>query len=138
VRSAALLALAAVGVAPGAPGCDPRAAAATALAALGHPSVQLVDAPEGARLAASGGLLLQIRGEERLARAVPGARLVREAESLADAPAGRSFVVISDEPELGLRLGARLAREGAAQVALVEGGLPAWGPVATDPGTREE
>jgi len=127
MQRAALLALA-IGAAPGAPSCGVAQAAATALAALGRPSLQLVDPPAGAHLAAAGDAVLQARGEGSDDGIVPAARTVRDGEPLAEAPAGRRFVVVSAEPELALRLGARLARAGAAQVAVVSGGLPAWGP----------
>jgi hypothetical protein len=126
MQRAALLALA-IGAAPGAPSCGVQAAAAT-LAALGRPSLQLVDPLAGARLAAAGDAVLQARGEGSADGIVPAALAVRDGEPLAEAPAGRRFVVVSAEPELALRLGARLARAGAAQVAVVSGGLPAWGP----------
>lgn len=132
----ALLALA-IGAAPAAQGCDPARAAAAALVAVGRPALRVVDAADGARLAHAG-LLLQARGAPSGARSVPGAQAVREGEPLAEAPAGRSFVVVSDEPELALRLGARLAREGAATVAVVAGGLPPWGPAIADSQRREE
>ena len=113
---------------PGRPALRRGAGHAAALAALGRASVQLVDAPTGARLAAGGDVVLQARGDDGASARVPAARAVRDGEPLAEPPAGRRFVVVSAEPELGLRLGARLARAGAARVAVVSGGLPFWGP----------
>jgi hypothetical protein len=35
-------------------------------------------------------------------------------------------VIVAEEADFGLSLGARLARAGIADVAVVSGGLPAW------------
>jgi hypothetical protein len=131
----ALVALA-VSAAPAAPACGPARLAAAGLAALGQPSLRLVEPAEGARLARAD-VLLQARGEAE-ARRLPGALTVRDGEPLAEPPSGRRFVVVSHEPDLALRLAARLAREGAAEVAVVAGGLPAWGPALARSEPREE
>jgi hypothetical protein len=116
----------ALGAAAAASGCDLRARSAQALGRLGFPSFREVD-PQQAREAVRGGaLLLQARGEEPPARSAAGARLVAPDQPLDEAAAGHKIVVVAEQPELGLRLGARLARAGASDVAVVPGGLPAW------------
>lgn len=127
MRSAALVALA-LGVAPGAPSCGAAQAASGALALVGRESFEVIEIPAAARLAAAGDVVLQARGIESAGRMVAAAQSVRGDEPLAEATAGRRFVVVSAEPELALRLGARLARDRAAHVTVVSGGLPAWGP----------
>lgn len=52
--------------------------------------------------------------------------MVAPGEPLAEDAAGRRIVIVAEEPDLGLRLGARLARTGLTGVAVVPGGLPAW------------
>jgi len=116
----------ALGAAAAASGCDFRARSAQALGRLGVPSFREVD-PQQARDAVRGGaLLLQARGEAAPARNAAGARLVASDQPLDEALAGHRIVVLAEQPELGLRLGARLARAGATDVAVVPGGLPAW------------
>jgi len=116
----------ALGAAAAASGCDFRARSAQALGRLGVPSFREVD-PQQARDAVRGGaLLLQARGEAPPARNAAGARLVASDQPLDEALAGHRIVVLAEQPELGLRLGARLARAGATDVAVVPGGLPAW------------
>jgi|GEM_PF-5248396 len=137
MRRSALLALA-LGAATAASACDARDVAGASLAALGRPSLREVDAEDGARLVRDGGLVLEARGATGAAPGFPGALAVREGEDLAEPPAGRRFVVVSEDPEQALRLGARLAREGAARVAVVTGGLPAWSAAALRPAVREE
>jgi hypothetical protein len=126
MRCAALVVLA-VAAAPGAGGCEASRAVAGALAAAGRPSLRLVAAPAGARLAAAGERLLEAHAEA-LHTPLPGATPVRDGAPLAESPRGHTFLVVSEEPELALRLAARLAREGAAQVAVVADGRPAWRP----------
>ena len=136
---ATLLALA-FGAAPGAGGCDASQALAHALAAIGRPTLRVVDAGAAADLAAAGGTLLEARGDELAPwRAeIPGATAVREGAPLADLPPGHTFVVVSQQPELALKLAARLARAGTAPVAVVADGLPAWGPALERSEAREE
>jgi hypothetical protein len=136
---ATLLALA-FGAAPGAGSCDASQALARALAAAGRPTVHVVDAATAADLAAAGGTLVEARGDElgRGIAEIPGATAVRDGAPLAELPAGRTFVVVSQEPELALKLGARLAREGAGPVAVVADGLPGWGPALERSEAREE
>jgi rhodanese-related sulfurtransferase len=111
------------------PGCDVREEAGAALGAVGVASFREVPAPEARRLAEGGdALLLQVRGEDPPARRIPGARLVGGDEAPEEAAGGRRVVVLAEAPELGFRLGARLARAGATRVAVVSGGLPAWAP----------
>jgi hypothetical protein len=111
-------------------GCDAQDVAGRVLAACGRPSFREVDAARAQRWRSDGDLLLlQARGEEPPARRVPGAALVAAADGApAEAAPGRRIVVVAEETELGLRLGARLARAGVARVAVVSGGLPAWQP----------
>jgi hypothetical protein len=110
-------------------GCDPGDGAGLVLAALCRPSFREVDASRAHRWLARGdALLLQVRGDEPPARRVAGAELVVPDAPLAEAPAERRIVIVSEEPELGLRLGARLARAGRTHVAVVSGGLPSWEP----------
>jgi hypothetical protein len=118
----ALFALAFGAVAAGA-ACD----APHALAALGRPSFREVDARRGRDLVREeGALLLQARGESQPAHRVRGARMVAPGEPLAEDDAGRRIVVVAEQPDLALRLGARLARAGRTGVTVVSGGLPAW------------
>ncbi len=110
-------------------GCDPADAASAALAALGRPSFREVDAGRARQWLARGdAVLLQARGDAPPARRVAGAELVAPDAPLAEAAAERRIVIVSEEPELGLRLGARLARAGRTRVAVVSGGLPRWEP----------
>ena len=117
----ALLALA-LGAASAAAGCD----VGSALAAVGRPSFREIDSQQARSLVAGGALLLQARGEAQPGHRVPGARMVAPGEPLADEEAGRRIVIVAEESDLGLRLGARLARAGATGVTVVPGGLPAW------------
>jgi hypothetical protein len=118
----ALFALA-LGAAAAGAACD----APRGLAALGRPSFREVDAQRGRDLVREGGaLLLQARGDAQPAHRVRGARMVAPGEPLAEDAAGRRIVIVAEEPDLGLRLGARLARAGLTGVTVVSGGLPAW------------
>jgi hypothetical protein len=118
----ALFALALGAVAAGG-GCD----LGGALAALGRPSFREVDARQARDWVRDGGaLLLQARGEGQPAHRLRGARMVAPGEALAEDDAGRRIVIVAEEADLGLSLGARLARAGIADVAVVSGGLPAW------------
>jgi hypothetical protein len=118
----ALFALALGAVAAGA-GCDLDGA----LAALGKPSFREVDARQARDWVRDGGaLLLQARGEGQPAHRLRGARMVAPGEALAEDDAGRRIVIVAEEADFGLSLGARLARAGIADVAVVSGGLPAW------------
>lgn len=121
----ALLAIV-LGAASAAAGCDLRETGGAALAALGWPSFREIEAQQAVGAVKGGALLLQADGEEGPARRAPGARGVAPDEPLGDAAGTRRIVVVAEEPELGLRLAARLARAGATRVALVPGGLPAW------------
>ena len=122
----ALLAIA-FGAAAAATGCgDIREPAGALLASLGRPSFREVDAQQAREAVRRGALLLQVRDEEKPARSAAGARLVTLEEPLYEAAAGRRIVVVAEESELALRLGARLARAGSTRVAVVPGGLPAW------------
>jgi hypothetical protein len=125
---AVLLAILLGGV-PSLQGCDPADGVSAGLTALGRPSFREVDAGHARRWLADGGaLLLQVRGDEPPARRLAGAELVVADAPLAEAPAERRIVIVSEEPELGLRLAARLARAGRTHVAVVSGGLPSWEP----------
>ena len=137
MRSAAFLALA-FGASAGARACDVHELAAGGLAAFGIPTFQQVDAHAGARLAAVGDAVVEALAPEAPAAGARDARAIRDGEPLAQAPAGRRFVVVSEEPDLALRLAARLAREGAARVTVVADGLPAWGPGVVGLESREE
>lgn len=107
--------------------CDVRGAAGAALASLGTPSFREVAPREAHRLVERGGArLVQARGEEPPAHHLSGAQLVAPGEGLADGEAERRIVVVSEEPALGLQLGAQLARKGATGVAVMMGGLPEW------------
>ena len=120
----------ALGAASAAAGCD----VGSALAVLGRPSFREIDAQQARRLVEDGdAFLLQARGEGQPGHRVPGARMVAPGEPLAEGTAGRRIVIVAEEPELGFRLGARLARAGATGVTVVPGGLPAW-----DDENREE
>jgi hypothetical protein len=118
----ALLALA-LGAACAAGGCD----FASAEAWLGRPSFREVDAGQARRLVEErGALLIQARGEGQPGHRMVGARMLAPGEPLAEELAGHRIVVVSEEPDLGLRLGARLARAGMRDVTVVPGGLPVW------------
>jgi hypothetical protein len=118
----ALFALA-LGAASAGAGCD----VGGALAVLGKPSFREVDAQEARHWVRDGGaLLLQARGEGQPGHRVEGARVVAPGDALAEEAAGRRIVIVAEEPDLGLSLGARLARAGVTGVAVVPGGLPAW------------
>jgi hypothetical protein len=118
----ALLVLA-LGAASASAACD----LPSALAALGRPSFREIDAQRARSLVRDdGALLLQARGEVPPAHRVRGARMVAPEEPLAEDATGRSIVIVAEEAELGLRLGARLARAGLTGVTVVPGGLPAW------------
>jgi hypothetical protein len=122
----ALLAIA-IGAGAAATGCgDLREPGGTLLAALGHPSFREVDAEKAGEAVHGGALLLQARGAQHPSRSTPGARLVTPEQPLDAGDLGRRIVVVAEEPELALQLGARLARAGATRVAVVPGGLPAW------------
>jgi hypothetical protein len=108
-------------------GCDAADAASSALAVFGRPTFREVDAGDARRWLEHGdALLLQAQGDVPPARRVAGAELVAADGPLAESPAERRIVIVSEEPELGLRLGARLARAGRTHVAVVSGGLPRW------------
>lgn len=124
-----LLALA-LAAASAAAGCD----LGTALAAVGHPSFRELEAGEGRAVAARDDVLLvQARGEGQPAHRVRGARMLAPEEPLAEALGASRILIVSEQPELGFRLAARLSRAGATGVMVVSGGLPAW-----DEKTREE
>jgi hypothetical protein len=127
----ALLAIA-LGAASAAAGCDLRETASVALAGAGRPSFREVEAPQARAAVRGGALLLQARGAEPPARRAAGARLVEAGAPLDEAELAHRIVVLAEEPELGLRLGAQLARAGAARVAVVAGGLPAWNEQKTE------
>ena len=118
----ALLGLA-LGAASAGTACD----APSALAVLGRPSFREIDAQSARGLVEEGGaLLLQARGEGQPAHRVRGARMLAPGEALAEDAPGPRIVIVAEEPDLGFRLGARLARAGLTGVTVVPGGLPAW------------
>lgn len=107
--------------------CDARGTAGGMLGAAGCARFEEVAADEAQRwLERDGALLLQARGERSPARALRGARIVPVGAPLAPPAAGHTIVVVAEEPELGLELAAALAREGAARVGFVAGGLPSF------------
>jgi hypothetical protein len=116
-------------VVPAALGCDAQDAAGRVLAALGEASFREVDAARAQRWRADGELLLlQARGDEPPARRVAGAALVAAADGALEGGPERRVVIVAEERDLALRLGARLARAGVPRVAVVSGGLPSWEP----------
>jgi hypothetical protein len=118
----ALLALALGAVSAGS-GCD----VGGALAALGKPTFREVDARQARDWVREGdALLVQARGTGQPAHRLRGARMMAPGEALAEDAKGRRIVIVAEEADLGLSLGARLARAGVTGVAVVSGGLPAW------------